>query len=285
MTLALKPGRWGDFELLLGRRLQHQGRIYVLHAGQQQFTKGVRDSSNSKPLFAGLLTTSGYCRFVTGLLDSHQDKQRKQSMYGVAKTIGLPATFVELRHQSTHEQLPSRAKLRSAAVKALGWIWDYYWSHLAAPQAAAAAGSKPEDADPCAAAVLRYLREGGDEAARRQKLMAELLRRWGTDRLLRSVAQIQDSLPGNQVYLKCVTLKRELMPGAERKGDTAESLEGARGDPSRPDQGVGGEELRRKTPALAETARDVTEQEDEPGLDTGWSRYQGPWKPKPIGVV
>ena len=53
--------------------------------------------------------------FVTGLLDSHQDKARKISMYGVAKSVGLPATFVELRHQATHEQLPSLTRLRAAA--------------------------------------------------------------------------------------------------------------------------------------------------------------------------
>lgn len=69
-------------------------------------------------------------RFVTGLLDGQQDKSRKQSMYSLAKTIGLPATFVELRHESTHEALPSTAKLRKGAKKALRWIWENYWQHL-----------------------------------------------------------------------------------------------------------------------------------------------------------
>lgn len=72
------------------------------------------------------------CRgsFVTGLLDSHQDKARKLSMYGVAKTIGLPASFVELRHQGTHEPMPSLTQLRPAARRALVWIWEYYWRNL-----------------------------------------------------------------------------------------------------------------------------------------------------------
>ena len=52
------------------------------------------------------------------------------SMYGVAKSVGLPATFVELRHQATHEQLPSLTRLRTAAKKGLEWIWEYYWKHL-----------------------------------------------------------------------------------------------------------------------------------------------------------
>lgn len=69
-------------------------------------------------------------RFVTGLLDGFQDKKRKQSMYSIAKDIGLPATFVELRHQATHEELPALPKFRSAAKKAMDWIWDYYWRDL-----------------------------------------------------------------------------------------------------------------------------------------------------------
>ncbi|KAK3403578.1 Las1-like-domain-containing protein [Sordaria brevicollis] len=74
--------------------------------------------------------SAAFSRFVTGLLDSHQDKTRKMSMYGVAKSVGLPATFVELRHQATHEQLPSLTRLRTAAKKGLEWIWEYYWKHL-----------------------------------------------------------------------------------------------------------------------------------------------------------
>lgn len=74
--------------------------------------------------------SAAFSRFVTGLLDSHQDKNRKMSMYGVAKSVGLPATFVELRHQATHEQLPSLTRLRTAAKKGLEWIWEYYWKHL-----------------------------------------------------------------------------------------------------------------------------------------------------------
>lgn len=77
-----------------------------------------------------------FTRFVTGLLDGHQDKARKLSMYGVAKTIGLPAGFVELRHQGTHEPMPSLAQLRPAARRALGWIWEYYWKNLAFASAA-----------------------------------------------------------------------------------------------------------------------------------------------------
>lgn len=92
-------------------------------------TRGPHDAVSGAAVRAGYLV--GFTRFVTGLLDSHQDKARKLSMYGVAKTIGLPASFVELRHQGTHEPMPSLTQLRPAARRALDWIWEYYWKNLA----------------------------------------------------------------------------------------------------------------------------------------------------------
>ena len=50
-------------------------------------------------------------------------------MYQVAKEIGLPASFVELRHQAIHEDLPSLIVLRRATARSLEWLWDYYWQH------------------------------------------------------------------------------------------------------------------------------------------------------------
>lgn len=175
-------------------------------------------------------------------------------MYSIAKTIGLPATFVELRHQSTHEQLPSLAKLRTAANKALAWIWDYYWKHLG------------DDAgDPCRQMVLRYLREG-DEA--RLGIMVGEFERWPRERVAKAVDEVRSSLPGNQVFLKCAELSRRL-----KDSDGKKSVEksGAVDIPMKdtevrePIVGDGG-------------AAEVDE-------DFGWSRFEGSWKPKPIGIV
>ncbi|ESU13353.1 hypothetical protein FGSG_13073, partial [Fusarium graminearum PH-1] len=131
--------------------------------------------------------SAAFSRFVTGLLDSHQDKQRKQSMYSVADTIGLPATFVELRHQCTHEQLPSLAKLRTAARKALLWIWDYHWKQL-----------DEDSSDPCRMAILRYLKEGD---ATKLGTILDDFERWPKERLLKTIQEVRGSLPGNQVFL------------------------------------------------------------------------------------
>lgn len=177
-------------------------------------------------------------------------------MYAIAKTIGLPATFVELRHQSTHEQLPSLAKLRSAAKKALAWIWDYYWKHL---------GNEKEGPDPCREAVLRFLRE--DDTERGQRLRQDLAS-WPKAQLLKTIAELRDSLPGNKVYLRCSELSRSIEDGVEPMDHDAV--------------------ITSTTSSQSESCQ--LENVDESGTqrsgsDTGWSRYNGTWKPKPIGIV
>ncbi|KAF5600951.1 hydroxyacylglutathione hydrolase [Fusarium subglutinans] len=191
--------------------------------------------------------SAAFSRFVTGLLDGHQDKQRKQSMYSIAKTIGLPATFVELRHQSTHEQLPSLAKLRTAAKKALLWIWDYYWKQLG-----------EDNSDACRKAVLRYLGEG-DES----KLAAifQEFERWPPERVLKTVQEVKGSLPGNQAFLKCAGLMQRLRESEENKKSS-------------------------KSGTADTTMKDIvpdTGEADEED-DFGWSEFKGTWKPKPIGI-
>ncbi|KAF5125999.1 Pre-rRNA-processing protein las1 [Metarhizium anisopliae] len=203
--------------------------------------------------------SAAFSRFVTGLLDGHQDKQRKQSMYSIAKTIGLPATFVELRHQATHEQLPSLAKLRAAARKALAWIWDYYWKDLADENR----GSKH---DACREAVLEYLRGEGDDA-QREKTMRRL-GGFEKDRVLAVIAVLQAELPGNQVYLRCLKLSKEIMMRAEEEENEDEEKDDDDDDDD--DRGKG--EAESLDGAAAESS-------------CGWWLYEGEWKAKPIGMV
>ncbi|KAI9870484.1 MAG: rRNA-processing protein las1 [Pleopsidium flavum] len=51
-------------------------------------------------------------------------------MFWAAREIGLPASFVELRHQATHEELPALLVLRQAATRSLHWLWQYYWKDI-----------------------------------------------------------------------------------------------------------------------------------------------------------
>lgn len=204
-----------------------------------------------------------------------QDKQRKMSMFSVAKTIGLPATFVELRHQATHEQLPSLARLRAAAGKALGWIWEYYWAHLTADERAEEARS-----DPCRDAVVAFL-EG--PAGARGKGLRALVGRWGETRVLRAAIEVSETTRKVPMLLGSVQLSRELMQvGGE--GDAVRSVEGARAEYKK----VRGELAAREELAAPGTAKgnDAQVEADEACEedDIGWSVYEQ-WEAKPIGVV
>ena len=52
-------------------------------------------------------------------------------MYAKAQQMGLPAMFVDLRHEASHGDMPSLTNLRSAARRALQWLWEDYWKTLA----------------------------------------------------------------------------------------------------------------------------------------------------------
>ncbi|KAH8705403.1 Las1-like-domain-containing protein [Talaromyces proteolyticus] len=89
---------------------------------------------------------AAFCRFVTGLVDSKLGGLRR-TMFQRALHMGLPASFVELRHEATHRELPSLVVLRSAVHRSLEWLWGYYWVRIdgAAPVAAENGGGNGND--------------------------------------------------------------------------------------------------------------------------------------------
>ncbi|KAI8351214.1 Las1-like-domain-containing protein [Choanephora cucurbitarum] len=66
-------------------------------------------------------------RFVNGLVDREQKGKFAKSIQVLARSIGLPSWFVDLRHASTHEHLPSLMVLRDGAMQAVAWLHDNYW--------------------------------------------------------------------------------------------------------------------------------------------------------------
>lgn len=90
----------------------------------------LHDDATKNSIFSIRATYSAaFCRFVTGLVDSKLHGQKK-TMFQKALDLGLPASFVELRHEATHRELPSLVVLRSAAQRSLEWLWDYYWAKI-----------------------------------------------------------------------------------------------------------------------------------------------------------
>lgn len=51
-------------------------------------------------------------------------------MFQRAMDLGLPASFVELRHEATHREPPSLVVLRKASQRSLEWLWDNYWAGI-----------------------------------------------------------------------------------------------------------------------------------------------------------
>jgi len=61
-------------------------------------------------------------RAVNGLVDGNQQGIYANSVLSLAEKIGLPGWIVELRHDSTHNQVPSLSVLRSAAHYLMDWL-------------------------------------------------------------------------------------------------------------------------------------------------------------------
>ncbi|KAI1351731.1 Las1-like-domain-containing protein [Xylaria sp. FL0043] len=240
-----------------------------------------RTKANSSSYAIRAAYSAAFSRFVTGLLDGQQDKLRKMSMYSIAKNIGLPATFVELRHQATHEQLPSLSKLRSAANKALAWIWDFYWKDLAATSK----GNLQEDgsSNPQRDQLLRYLREQ-DETLR--TVFQKELKSWEETPLLQTLADIAESSEDPRVILRALQLSRTVLNGGSHMPSTvaSETLRQTKDlEAVRVELQTLHEELENTQVQRVEQPLEASD--DVPNQSTGWTRYQGTWTPKPIGVV
>ena len=67
-------------------------------------------------------------RAVNGLVDPSQQSYFADSVMSLASKIDIPGWIVELRHDATHNVLPSLSILRSAANHMLQWLHRYYWS-------------------------------------------------------------------------------------------------------------------------------------------------------------
>lgn len=236
-------------------------------------------------------------------------------MYGVAKSVGLPATFVELRHQATHEQLPSLIRLRVAARKALDWIWDYYWKELPTEESADdddimndydqdsraeknsggedqnqkeqeqeqhATGTRKqvvpvreEDDERCREVIARYLNAGD---VKKVDLEAEI-EKYGDAAVLVAVNSIADSTMDTKVLRRAMALATELALDASSGAGAADDDEDRMDEYE--DEDVDDEVARPEKGQEKSKGKQKAE-----NLPPSWSLYEeDEWIPKPIGVV
>jgi ribosomal biogenesis protein LAS1 len=91
----------------------------------------LHDNSTHNSVFSIRATyAAAFSRFVTGLVDTKLGGNVGGTMFNRASMIGLPLSFVELRHEAAHRELPSLVLLRSYTNRALEWLWDYYWVRI-----------------------------------------------------------------------------------------------------------------------------------------------------------
>ena len=215
------------------------------------------------------------------------------SMYAVAKSVGLPATFVELRHQATHEQLPSLTRLRATARKALDWIWDYYWQHLTdMPDP-----SKDKDSDeeievisePLPNLVEQYLEE---DPAKQEALKGEILA-WArvSDTVMATLDNMLNSTNDTEKMRKLMLLWNEVLNGPM---DLDQKNEQKEGEPGKDAVALKAElaemehelkDLDKASPMELVEQQSEGDPDEDDGETPGWSRHSGPWAAKPIGMI
>lgn len=113
--------------------------------------------------------SAAFCRFVTGFCDIGRHKERSlepSSMLEIAKQIDMPVEFVALRHEATHEELPSVQRLMAATQQALDWLWKVYWSRLGEPEDSQTRDESLRAIKAEAATVLRNFRRSKRDALR-----------------------------------------------------------------------------------------------------------------------
>ncbi|KAL2075660.1 hypothetical protein VTL71DRAFT_603 [Oculimacula yallundae] len=215
---------------------------------------------------------AAFCRFVTGLLDGHQTKNRKLSMYSIAKTIGLPATYVELRHQATHEELPSLSKLRTATQKALHWIWDYYWVKIPPTPS-----TSQEQCDQFMAKLFE------ERDTMRDEELMERMGKWDEEALLSALWKVDDVGMDKGARMWVIRMEREI----RGDGKAGSKISNEYIEPGASIEDVRAE-LQDMETILNEKPRNIDGEivwTDESPDCKGWSMWEGPWVPKPIGVV
>lgn len=66
-------------------------------------------------------------RLVNGVVDPLQQRARAVSVQKLAAEVALPASLVAVRHEATHNRLPSLPTLRLATEQAMLWLHERYW--------------------------------------------------------------------------------------------------------------------------------------------------------------
>ncbi|KAG6585115.1 Ribosomal biogenesis protein LAS1L [Phytophthora cinnamomi] len=98
-----------------------------LHESMAQHHHHAVGVSSRSHMELSLQYASTVVRCVNGLVDGSQKGVYATAVSTLAQRIGIPLWVVDLRHESTHNQLPSLPVLRFAAQHLLAWLRANYW--------------------------------------------------------------------------------------------------------------------------------------------------------------
>ncbi|KAL4155263.1 hypothetical protein PRNP1_007373 [Phytophthora ramorum] len=98
-----------------------------LHEQMAQHHHHAVGVSSRSHMELSLLYANVIVRCVNGLVDGSQKGMYATAVSTLAQRIGIPLWVVDLRHESTHNQLPSLPVLRFAARHLLAWLRVNYW--------------------------------------------------------------------------------------------------------------------------------------------------------------
>ncbi|KAF8634422.1 hypothetical protein AX15_000873 [Amanita polypyramis BW_CC] len=87
----------------------------------------VQDNAQQQSLYLRQAYAAAIIRLVNGFVDPLQSGAFARPITSIAHQLGLPQWLVELRHASTHEELPSLELLRGAANESMTWLLHNYF--------------------------------------------------------------------------------------------------------------------------------------------------------------
>lgn len=103
-----------------------RGRIPVAIEATATFTRILEDSESPEETQRNSLSMA-VVRFVNGIMDQQQKQIQAQSISKLAQKVNFPRFLVDIRHETTHSNLPSLEMLKMAALKSLEWLKTAYW--------------------------------------------------------------------------------------------------------------------------------------------------------------
>ncbi|KIJ45187.1 hypothetical protein M422DRAFT_166931 [Sphaerobolus stellatus SS14] len=116
-------------------------------------------------------------RMVNGLVDPLQQGAYARSIAAIAGQIGLPLWLVELRHASTHEELPSLELLREGARDSLNWFLNNFFLPTLSPTSQASRTAVPlTPIDPLLAEYKHLLKSITRDVSLKSRSAAEVKR-------------------------------------------------------------------------------------------------------------